>query len=238
MKRGKKYQEALKKLGENKGCLPEEAFSLVKEAKVANFDETVELHVRLGIDPRQADQQVRGSINLPAGTGKTIRVIVFASGEKAKEAKEAGAVEVGGEELAKKIEGGWLDFESVVATPDMMRVVSRLGKILGPRGLMPNPKTGTVTNEVGKVVKELQKGRIEYRSDKFGLIHLPIGKVSFSQKDLLQNYLTIMNELVRVKPAATKGRYIKSVTISSTMGPGIKIDPTRFLEVSGDEAIA
>jgi large subunit ribosomal protein L1 len=238
MRRGKKYQEALKKIGENQAYLPEEALRLVKEARVANFDETVELHVRLGIDPRQADQQVRGSINLPAGTGKKVRVIVFASGEKAKEAKEAGAIEVGGEDLAKKIEGGWLDFEAVVATPDMMRVVSRLGKILGPRGLMPNPKTGTVTNEVGKVVGELQKGRIEYRSDKFGLIHLPIGKVSFSEKDLLQNYLTVMNELVRAKPAAARGRYIKSVTISSTMGPGIKIDPTRFLEVSEEEAIA
>lgn len=238
MRRGKKYQEALKKLGDNKGFLPEEALKLVKEAKVANFDETVELHVRLGVDPRQADQQVRGSINLPAGTGKTVRVIVFASGEKAKEAKEAGAIEVGGEELAKKIEGGWLDFESVVATPDMMRIVSRLGKILGPRGLMPNPKTGTVTNEVGKVVSELQKGRIEYRSDKFGLIHLPIGKISFSEKDLLRNYLAVMNELVRAKPAAAKGRYIKSVTVSSTMGPGIKIDPARFLEVSEEEAIA
>ncbi len=238
MRRGKKYQEALKKISENQAYLPEEALRLVKEARVASFDETVELHVRLGIDPRQADQQVRGSINLPAGTGKKVRVIVFASGEKAKEAKEAGAIEVGGEDLAKKIEGGWLDFEAVVATPDMMRVVSRLGKILGPRGLMPNPKTGTVTNEVGKVVGELQKGRIEYRSDKFGLIHLPIGKVSFSEKDLLQNYLTVMNELVRAKPAAARGRYIKSVTISSTMGPGIKIDPTRFLEVSEEEAIA
>lgn len=238
MRRGKKYQEALKKIGENQFYLPEEALKLVKESKVANFDETVELHVRLGIDPRQADQQVRGSINLPAGTGKTIRVVAFASGEKAKEAKEAGAVEVGGEDLAKKIEGGWLDFEAVVATPDMMRVVSRLGKILGPRGLMPNPKTGTVTNEIGKVVKELQKGRIEYRSDKFGLIHLPIGKVSFSERDLLQNYLAAMSELARVRPAAAKGRYIKSVTISSTMGPGIKIDPVRFLEVSEEEAIA
>jgi len=238
VRRGKKYQEALKKISENQAYLPEEALRLVKEARVASFDETVELHVRLGIDPRQADQQVRGSINLPAGTGKKVRVIVFASGEKAKEAKEAGAIEVGGEDLAKKIEGGWLDFEAVVATPDMMRVVSRLGKILGPRGLMPNPKTGTVTNEVGKVVGELQKGRIEYRSDKFGLIHLPIGKVSFSEKDLLQNYLTVMNELVRAKPAAARGRYIKSVTISSTMGPGIKIDPTRFLEVSEEEAIA
>ncbi len=238
MKRGKKYKEALKKIGVNKTYLPEEAFRLVKEARFANFDETVELHVRLGIDPRQADQQVRGSINLPAGTGKAVRVVVFASGEKAKEAKEAGAIEVGGEELAKKIEEGWLDFESVVSTPEMMRVVSRLGKVLGPRGLMPNPKSGTVTNEVGKVVKELQKGRIEYRSDKFGLIHLPIGKVSFSEKDLLRNYLAVMSELVRVKPAAAKGRYIKSVTISSTMGPAIKIDPTRFLEVAEEEAIA
>ncbi len=225
-------------MGQGSLYLPEEAIKLVKEAKVANFDETVELHVRLGIDPRQADQQVRGSINLPAGTGKTVRVIVFAAGEKAKEAKEAGADEVGGEELVKKIESGWLDFEAVVATPDLMKIVSRLGKILGPRGLMPNPKVGTVTLEVGKVVKELKRGRIEYRSDKFGLIHLPIGKVSFNEQDLLQNYLAVMNELVSVKPASAKGRYIKSVVLSTTMGPGIKIDPVKFLEVADQEAIA
>ncbi len=237
MRRGKKYRKALEKVDREKLYSPEEAVRLVKETATANFDETIELHIRLGIDPKQADQQVRGAINLPHGSGKTLRVIAFAQGEKAKEAKEAGAEEVGGEDLAEKIKGGWLDFDAVVATPDMMKVVSKLGRILGPKGLMPNPKVGTVTNEIGKVVSELKKGRVEYRSDKFGLIHVPIGKASFDEKMLLENYLAVMHEIVRAKPASAKGRYLKTVTLASTMGPGIKIDPNRALEMVEEEVV-
>ena len=237
MRRGKKYRKALEKVDREKLYSPEEAVRLVKETATANFDETIELHIRLGIDPKQADQQVRGAINLPHGSGKTVRVIAFAQGEKAKEAKEAGAEEVGGEDLAEKIKGGWLDFDAVVATPDMMKVVSKLGRILGPKGLMPNPKVGTVTNEIGKVVSELKKGRVEYRSDKFGLIHVPIGKASFDEKMLLENYLAVMHEIVRAKPASAKGRYLKTVTLASTMGPGIKIDPNRALEMVEEEVV-
>ncbi len=236
MKRGKKYREASEKFDREALYLPEEAVKLVKELATANFDETVELHVKLGIDPRQADQQLRGTINLPHGTGKEVRVIVFAQGEKAKQAKEAGADEVGGDELAQRIQEGWLDFEVAVATPDMMKVVSKLGRILGPRGLMPNPKSGTVTENVGKAVQELKKGRVEYRSDKFGLIHLPIGKASFKEEQLLENYLTAIEEIARAKPASSKGRFIQTVTLTSTMGPGIKIDPLRAQEVS-EEAV-
>jgi large subunit ribosomal protein L1 len=235
-RRGKKYRAALEKFDRETLYLPEEAIKLVKEVATARFDETVELHVKLGIDPRQADQQLRGTINLPHGTGKEVRVIVFAQGEKATQAKEAGADEVGGEELAQRIQEGWLDFEVAVATPDMMKVVSKLGRILGPRGLMPNPKSGTVTEDVGKAVQELKRGRVEYRSDKFGLIHLPIGKVSFKEEQLLENYLAAIEEIARAKPASSKGRFIQTVTLTTTMGPGIKIDPLKAQEVS-EEAV-
>jgi large subunit ribosomal protein L1 len=237
MKKGKKYQEALKKIDKSKFYSPEEAVRLVKETAPANFDETVEVHIRLGIDPKQADQQVRGALNLPHGTGKSLRVIAFAQGEKAKEAKEAGAEEVGGEDLAQRIQNGWLDFDAVVATPDMMKIVSKLGRILGPRGLMPNPKVGTVTNDIGKVVSELKKGRVEYRADKYGIIHVPVGKVSFDEKKLFENYIALMQEIVRAKPSTAKGRYLKSVTLTSTMGPGIRIDPNRALEVVEEEVV-
>jgi large subunit ribosomal protein L1 len=237
MRKGKKYKKALEKINGGKFYSPEEAVRLVKKTASANFDETVEVHIRLGIDPKQADQQVRGAFNLPHGTGKSLKVIAFAQGEKAKEAKEAGAEEVGGEDLAQRIQKGWLDFEAVVATPDMMKVVSKLGRILGPRGLMPNPKVGTVTKEIGKVVSELKKGRVEYRADKYGIIHVPVGKVSFDEKRLFENYIALMQEIVRAKPSSAKGRYLKSVTLSSTMGPGIKIDPNRALEVVEEEVV-
>ena len=207
MRKGKKYQEVLKKIDKDKFYSPEEAVRLVKETAPANFDETVEVHIRLGIDPKQADQQVRGALNLPHGTGKSLRVIAFAQGEKAKEAKEAGAEEVGGEDLAQRIQNGWLDFDAVVATPDMMKIVSKLGRILGPRGLMPNPKVGTVTNDIGRVVSELKRGRVEYRADKYGIIHVPVGKVSFDEKKLFENYIALMQEIVRAKPSTAKGRY-------------------------------
>lgn len=237
MGKGKKYQEALKKIDKSKFYSPEEAVRLVKETAPANFDETVEVHIRLGIDPKQADQQVRGALNLPHGSGKSLKVIAFAQGEKAREAKEAGAEEVGGEDLAQRIQNGWLDFDAVVATPDMMKIVSKLGRILGPRGLMPNPKVGTVTSDIGKVVSELKRGRVEYRADKYGIIHVPVGKVSFDEKKLFENYIALMQEIVRAKPSTAKGRYLKSVTLTSTMGPGIRIDPNRALEVVEEEVV-
>jgi large subunit ribosomal protein L1 len=206
---------------------PLEAIRLAKEVASAGFDETVEVHFRLGIDTRQADQQVRGSISLPQGTGKTVRVAVFAQGEKAKEAEEAGADVVGADDLVERISGGFLDFDATVATPDMMSKVGRLGKILGTRGLMPNPKLGTVTMDVGRVVKELKAGRVEYRADKYGIAHVGIGKKSFTVEALVENYSALLDEILRVKPASSKGRYIKSITISTTMGPGIKIDPLK-----------
>lgn len=206
---------------------PLEAMKLAKEIASANFDETVEVHFRLGIDTRQADQQVRGSVSLPAGTGKTVRVAVFAQGEKAKEAEEAGADVVGSDDLVERIAGGFLDFDATVATPEMMSKVGRLGKILGTRGLMPNPKLGTVTMDVARVVKELKAGRVEYRADKYGIAHVGIGKKSFTPEALIENYGALLDEILRAKPATSKGRYIKSITISTTMGPGIKVDPLK-----------
>ncbi len=214
---------------------PLEAARLLKELKSANFDETVEVHFRLGVDPRKADQMIRGTLMLPKGTGKEVRVAVFAEGEKEKEAKDAGADFVGGEDLAKKIEGGWFDFDVAIATPDLMRVVGRLGRALGPRGLMPNPKAGTVTFDVGKAVRDAKAGKIEFRTDRTGIVHLAIGKASFAEADLLENYGALMEELIRAKPAAAKGRYIKSVVMATTMGPGIPVDSsvTRgFMEVA------
>lgn len=225
-KKGKRYQEVSKLVDRQTLYGPEEAIELVKQTAKSKFDETIEAHVRLGVDPRHADQQVRGAVLLPNGTGKTVRVAVFAKGEKADEAAKAGADVVGAEDLAEKVQGGWMDFDVAVATPDMMAVVGRLGRILGPRGLMPNPKAGTVTFEIGKAVQEIKAGKVEYRVDKAGIVHVPIGKASFDSKALSQNFRALMDRLIKAKPAAAKGQYLKSVALSSTMGPGIRLNPT------------
>ena len=223
---GKKYREAAKKIDPEKRYSLEEALMMVVASKVAKFDETVELAVRLNVDPRQADQNVRGSVVLPHGTGKVPRVLVLAKGDKEREAREAGADFVGGEDLIKRIqEENWLDFDRVIATPDIMGAVGRIGKILGPRGLMPNPRVGTVTFDVAKAVREVKAGKVDYRVDKAGVIHAPIGKVSFGEEKLVENAHALLNAIVRAKPSSAKGNYIKSVTVSSTMGPGVKIDP-------------
>ena len=225
MKRGKKYVEAAKLVDRATLYDVNEAVSIVKKASSAKFDETVEAHIRTGCDGRHADQQIRGAVVLPHGTGKNVRVLVFAKNDKADIAKEAGADYVGAEELIPKIQNeGWLDFDVVVATPDMMGLVGRLGKILGPRGLMPNPKVGTVTMDVTRAVKESKAGKIEYRTDKSGNVQAPIGKASFTEEQLLQNYMTLADTLVKVKPAGAKGQYMKTITMSCTMGPGVKID--------------
>lgn len=228
-KKGKKYLNALEKIDRNHLYESDEALNLVKEIAPANFDETVEVSVRLGIDPRHADQQVRGAVVLPHGTGKTRKVLVFAKGDKATEAADAGADYVGAEEMVKKVQEGWLDFEVAVATPDMMSMVGRLGKILGPRGMMPNPKTGTVTFDIERAVKEIKAGKIEFRADKTGIVHAPIGKVSFPVESLKENYTTLIETLIKARPAAAKGQYIRSVTVSSSMGPGVKINPVKPL---------
>ena len=227
MKRGKKGAAAAAAVDRERLYSPLEALRLAKEIAPATFDETVEAHFRLGIDTRQADQQVRGTVSLPRGTGKTVRVAVFAQGEKAKEAEEAGADIVGADDLVEKISGGFLDFDATIATPDMMSKVGRLGKILGTRGLMPNPKLGTVTMDVARVVGELKAGRVEYRADKYGIAHVAIGKKSFTPEALVENYGALLDEILRAKPSSAKGRYIKSITISTTMGPGIKVDPLK-----------
>ncbi|EGL84227.1 ribosomal protein L1 [Caldalkalibacillus thermarum TA2.A1] len=227
-KRGKKYQEAVKLIDKEKAYDLEEAVELVKKVAPAKFDETVELAVRLGVDPKKADQQVRGAVVLPHGTGKTPRVLVFAKGEKAKEAEQAGADYVGDEDLINKVSQGWFDFDVVVATPDMMAQVGKLGRILGPKGLMPNPKTGTVTFEVAKAVEEIKSGKIEYRVDKAGNVHVPVGKVSFDTAKLVDNINTVMEALIKAKPAAAKGTYLRNVSLSSTMGPGIRVNTAKF----------
>lgn len=226
--RGKSYRDAVGKVDRNRKYNLQEGVQLVKETALAKFDETVELAVRLGVDPRQADQNVRGAVVLPHGTGKTVRVLAFAKGEKEKEAQGAGADVVGGEDLIKKIREGWLDFDKVVATPDMMGAVGKIGKILGPRGLMPNPKVGTVTAEIGRAVREIKAGKVEFRVDKAGIIHLPIGKVSFNQDRLFENASAVLATLVRSKPASAKGNYIRGVALCTTMGPGIKVDPSQL----------
>lgn len=226
-KKGKKYREALAKVERERLYSPLEALSLIKEVANAKFDETVEVHIRLGVDPRKADQQVRGTVLLPHGTGRTVRVAVFAQGEKAREAEEAGADIVGANDLAERVEKGFFDFDVAIATPDMMSTVGKLGKLLGPRGLMPNPKAGTVTFDVGKAVRDVKAGKIEYRVDKFGIIHVPIGKASFEVERLVENYAAVLDEIIRARPAAAKGRYLKTITVTSTMGPGIKVDTTR-----------
>lgn len=228
-KRGKRYRSAIDKLDREKLYDLDEAMGIVKDNATAKFDETIEISVRLGIDPRHADQQVRGAVVLPHGTGKSRTVVVFAKGDKAKEAAEAGADYVGEDELVQKIQQGWLDFEVAVATPDMMSKVGRLGKILGPRGLMPNPKTGTVTNDIEQAVQEIKAGKIEYRADKAGIVHAIIGKASFSLDQLKENYTTLVGTLIKVKPTAAKGQYLKSIAVSSTMGPGVKINPLKPL---------
>jgi len=223
-RRGKAYRTALAKVDRAKRYMLEEGLRLVQETARAKFDETVEVAIRLGVDPRQSDQNVRGTVVLPHGMGKALRVLAFAKGEKEREALEAGADFVGAEDLIKKISEGWLDFDKAVATPDMMGSVGRIGKILGPRGLMPNPKTGTVTLDVGKAVKEIKAGKIEFRVDKAGIIHLPIGKASFGAEKLLDNARAVLASILRAKPASAKGNYVQGVTLSTTMGPGIKID--------------
>lgn len=224
-KKGKAYVDASKKLDCQKLYEPAEALALVKEMASAKFDETVEVHIKLGVDPRHADQQVRGTVGLPHGTGKTRKVLVFAKGEKAKEAEAAGADFVGAEDMAEKIQAGWFDFDVAVATPDMMSVVGRLGKILGPRGLMPNPKSGTVTFELEKTINELKAGRIEYRIDKNSIIHVPIGRVSFDLEKIQENMKVFTEAIIKARPAAAKGQYMRSVSVCSTMGPGVKINP-------------
>ncbi len=225
MKRGKRYQDSAKLVEPNKLYEAKEAIEIIEKMPKAKFDETVELHVKLGVDSKHADQQVRGTVVLPHGTGKTLRVLVFAKGDKAKEAEAAGADYVGAEELVPKIEKeNWFDYDVIVATPDMMGVIGRLGKVLGPKGLMPNPKSGTVTMDVTKAVSEIKSGKVEYRLDKTNIIHLGFGKVSFGAEKLVENYNTIIDAIIKAKPAATKGQYIKSVAISTTMGPGLFIN--------------
>ncbi|AEM79614.1 LSU ribosomal protein L1P [Thermoanaerobacter thermohydrosulfuricus] len=229
MKRGKKYLESLKLYDKTQQYSSDEAIDIVLKTAKANFDETIDLAVRLGVDPRHADQQVRGTVVLPHGTGKSVKVLVFAKGEKAKEAEAAGADYVGAEELVAKIQNeNWFDYDVVVATPDMMGAVGRLGKILGPKGLMPNPKSGTVTFDLEKAIKEIKAGKIEYRVDKAGIIHVPIGKKSFGKEKLLENFRAVMDAIIKSKPAAAKGQYIKSVVLSSTMGPGVKVNPLKI----------
>ena len=230
MKKGKRYIEAAKLVDRSTTYDLEEAVALVKKSASAKFDETVEAHIRLGVDSRHADQQVRGAVVLPHGTGKTVRVLVFAKDAKADEAAAAGADFVGAEELIPKIQNeNWLDFDVVVATPDMMGVVGRLGRVLGPKGLMPNPKAGTVTMDVAKAISDIKAGKIEYRLDKTNIIHVPVGKASFTEEQLADNFQTLMGAIVKAKPAAAKGQYLRSVVITSTMGPGIKVNTARFL---------
>ena len=221
---GKSYRAALAKVDRNQRYLLEDTLRLVKETTRAKFDETVEMAVRLGVDPRQADQNVRGTVTLPHGMGRAVRVLAFAKGEKEKEAQEAGADFVGSDELIKRISEGWFDFDKTVATPDMMATVGRIGKVLGPRGLMPNPKTGTVTPDIGKAIKEIKAGKLEFRVDKAGIVHVPVGKASFGAEQLIDNAKAVLMSLLRAKPASAKGNYVRGVTISTTMGPGIKVD--------------
>jgi large subunit ribosomal protein L1 len=230
--RGKRYAEANSKVDREREYTPTEALKLLKELPTAKFDETVEVSFRMGVDPRKADQMIRGTVSLPHGTGRSVRVAAFAQGDKAREAQEAGADIVGGEDLVAEIAKGNIDFDAAVATPDMMSVVGKAGRVLGPRGLMPNPKAGTVTNDIGKAVRDIKAGRLEYRVDRQGNLHLVIGKRSFEEKQLLDNYLAVVDEVLKAKPAASKGKYIKTVTVSSTMGPGIKVDPNRVRGVA------
>jgi large subunit ribosomal protein L1 len=228
---GKKYIDAAKKFDRDQLFTPSEALAMVKSLASANFDETVEFAVRLGVDPRKADQMVRGTVALPSGTGRDVRVAVFAAGEAAQAARDAGAEFVGADDLAAEIEKGMMDFDVAIATPDLMPMVGRLGRVLGPRGLMPNPKTGTVTQDVGRAVEEFKGGKVEYRTDRYGNIHVPLGKASFTPEALDANFRAVLDELQRAKPASAKGRYLRKITVSSTQGPGVKIDTTRLRPV-------
>ena len=228
-KKGKKYLEAVKKINADQKYTLIEGVTLLKDACFAKFDETVDIDVRLGVDPRKADQMVRGSVALPHGTGKSVTVLVFAKGEKEKEARDAGADYVGAEDLAEKIQGGWLDFDRTIATPDLMGLVGKLGRVLGPRGLMPNPKSGTVTTEIAQAIRDVKGGQVEFRVEKAGIVHCRIGKKSFSVEQLTENARALLDTLLRLKPATSRGHYIRSVTISSTMGIGIKLDPTEVV---------
>jgi large subunit ribosomal protein L1 len=240
MKRSKAYRAAEQQIEAQKLYSPAQAIQLAKSTSKTKFDPTVEVALRLGVDPRKADQMVRGTVNLPHGTGKTARVLVFATGDRAEEARAAGADYVGSDDLIERIQGGWLDFDAVVATPDLMGKVGRLGRVLGPRGLMPNPKTGTVTPDVGKAVSDIKGGKIEFRVDRHGNLHFIIGKASFDDKSLVENYAAALEEILRLKPAAAKGRYLRKITFTTTMGPGILVDParTRGLTEELEEAAA
>jgi large subunit ribosomal protein L1 len=235
MKRSKNYRAAAELVTPGKVYAPLEAVRVAKQTARAKYDETVEVAMRLGVDPRKADQAVRGTVNLPHGTGKTARVLVFANGDKAEAAREAGADHVGSDDLLEKVAGGWLDFDAVVATPDMMGKVGRLGRVLGPRSLMPNPKTGTVTPDVAKAVSDIKGGKIEFRVDRHANLHFIIGKASFSEVQLAENYAAALEEVLRLKPASSKGRYIKKVTVSTTMGPGVQVDPNRTKNVAAED---
>ena len=238
MKRSKAYRQAMELIEPDRLYTPMAAVKIAKQTAKTKFDPTVEVSMRLGVDPRKADQMVRGTVNLPHGTGKTARVIVFAAGEKAEEARAAGADEVGGDELIDKVAGGWTDFDAAVSTPDLMGKVGRLGKVLGPRGLMPNPKTGTVTMDVAKAVEDIKGGKIEFRVDKNSNLHFPIGRASFTETQLAENYAAALDEILRAKPSASKGRFIKKATISTTMGPGIPIDPNVTRNVASEDSEA
>ena len=237
-KHGRSFIEARGKVDREHEYTPGEAMRLVKEVKRAKFDESVEVHVRTGLNVRHADEQLRGTIALPHGLGKDVKIAVFAKGEKAKEAEEAGADVVGAEDLAARIQDGFMDFDVAIATPDMMPVVGKLGRVLGPQGKMPNPKVGTVTMDVRKAVEESKSGKVEYRTDRTAIVHLNIGKTSFDERQLLENYAAVVDEMIRAKPSAAKGRYLRSITITSTMGPGIKVDPSRTRDILGEAAPA
>jgi large subunit ribosomal protein L1 len=238
MSHGKKHREALETVDREREYSPAEAIALMKQLPNAKFDESVEVHVRTGLNVRHADEQLRGTLALPNGLGKDVKVAVFAQGEKAREAEEAGADVVGAEDLAQRVQDGFDDFDVAIATPDLMPVVGRLGRILGPRGKMPNPRVGTVTMDVGKAVEESKAGKVEYRTDRNAIVHLVIGKRSFDERRLLENYAAVLDELIRAKPAAAKGRYLRTITVTTTMGPGIKVDPTRTRDIIEEPAAA
>ena len=236
MNRGKRYLEAMKSFDRGDSYSPAEAVRIVKQLPEAKFDETVEVSFRMGVDPRKADQMIRGTVSLPHGTGRSVRVAAFATGEKAREAEEAGADLVGGEDLVNQVIAGHVEFDAAVATPDVMSLVGRAGRVLGPRGLMPNPKAGTVSFDIGKAVRDIKAGKLEYRVDRQGNVHLIIGKRSFDEERLLQNYLAVVDELIRAKPAAAKGKYIKTATLATTMGPGIRLDTNRIRDIQAEAA--
>jgi large subunit ribosomal protein L1 len=236
MKRSKRYRAIREQIDRTRDYAPAEAVATIKSMQPANFNEAVEVHIRLGVNVRHADQQVRGTMVLPNGLGKDVSVAVFAQGDKAREAEAAGADAVGGEDLAERVSGGWTDFDVAIATPDMMPVVGKLGRILGPQGKMPNPKVGTVTEDVGRAVEQAKAGRVEYRTDRTGIVHLVIGRSDFDERKLLENYAALIDEIVRAKPAAAKGRYIRSVTLARTMGPGVHVDPTKTRDLIEEAA--